>query len=340
MILPVLILLFLICLWGLQLSKRNDGYLSLESTNAIKGIFAVIILCSHMGGYLQFEDSLANRFYFKIMEYLAQSMVAPYLFYSGYGIYYSFRNKEDYASGFFRKRFLKTLINFDLAVLVFVVVQALVPIKYPLRNYLLCWVGWESVGNSNWFIFVILALYLIAFIGFFAEKKKKGAFLPLIILLSFTLWLFLRIVAHKESWWYDTIAAFPLGMLYYAHQDKIDKLFLLDGKTWRWALALCLVSGAYVVWHHLMGVDVFGICSCIFCLLITVFTMRIKIGNPILNWLGKHAFAIYILQRLPMLLMAHYGVHLHPGVFIPAAIILTFLLAEGFNRLTDKIRLT
>ena len=339
MILPVLILLFLICLWGLQFSKRNDGYLSLESTNAIKGIFAVIILCSHMGGYLQFEDNLANRSYFKIMEYLAQSMVAPYLFYSGYGIYYSFRNKENYASGFFRKRFLKTLINFDLAVLIFVVVQALVPIKYPLRNYLLCWVGWESVGNSNWFIFVILALYLIAFIGLFAEKKKKGALLPLIILSSFALWLFLRIVAHKESWWCDTIAAFPLGMLYYAHQDKIDK-FLLDGKTWRWALALCLVSGAYVVWHHLMGVDVFGICSCIFCLLITVFTMRIKIGNPILNWLGKHAFAIYILQRLPMLLMAHYGVHLHPGVFIPAAIILTFLLAEGFNRLTDKISFT
>ena len=52
MILAVLLLLFIICLWGIRFTKINPDYISLEGTKAIKGVFAIIILCSHMRGYL------------------------------------------------------------------------------------------------------------------------------------------------------------------------------------------------------------------------------------------------------------------------------------------------
>lgn len=338
MILIVLSLLFLLCLWGFRFTKKNPNYISLEGTNAIKGLFAIIILCSHMGSYLAFSDSLADKAHLWFMGYLGQTMVAPYLFYSGYGIYYSFQHKPNYVSGFFRRRFLKTQIHFDLAILLFVIVQAFFPFHYPGRNYLLCWIGWESVGNSNWFIFVILALYLITLCGLLVETRKRHTLLPFVIILSGTLWVLLHCVAHKDNWWVDTIAAFPLGMAFSAIQERMEARFQFD-KFFPWAFSFILMFALYIGWHHIKGVDVYGICGCLFCVVITIVTMKIRIGNPILTWLGKHAFAIYILQRLPMIILSYYGINQTPALFITIAIFTTLLLAEGFTRFTNRLDL-
>ena len=333
--LAVLVVLVILCLWRIRLTKTNHDYLSLDGTNAIKGVFAIIILCSHMGGYLTLDDSFGNRTYTHTMFYLGQTMVAPYLFYSGFGIFYSFRHKTRYSSGFFKNRFLKILLHFDLAILLFLIVQAFLPIRYPALNYLLCWIGWESIGNSNWFVFVILSLYLIAFCGLLLDTKNGLILITIVCFLSALLWIFLQFVAHKENWWIDTIAAFPLGMLFCAGKDNIDALLSKFRGIWL-AMTVCLSTG-FVIWHHLHGVDVYGICSCLFCLIIVFASMKIIIGNPVLKWLGKNAFSIYILQRLPMLVLSHFGVNLQPSIFIPVSIVVTLPLAQGFTSLTTRI---
>lgn len=336
MMLAVLLLLFIICIWGIRFTKMNPDYISLEGTKAIKGVFAVIILCSHMRGYLTLSDSIATTSFLWVMGYLGQAMVAPYLFYSGYGVYHSFQHKFNYASGFFRKRVLKTLVHFDLAILLFILVQAFFPIHYPLRNYCLCWIGWESVGNSNWFIFVILALYVISFFGLLAEKKSTYSLLPVVTVLSIFLWVALRFIAHKDNWWVDTIAAFPLGMSFRALQDYLEKRFRFY-QTGHWFVSFIFVLLLFIGWHHVKGIDVFGISSCLFCLVITLVAMKVRIGNTVLAWLGQNAFAIYILQRLPMIILSYYGVNQSPAIFILASIIITFLLAGVFTILTNRL---
>ena len=333
--LAVFVALAILCLWRIRLTKANPDYISLDGSNAIKGIFAIIILCSHMGGYLTLSDSFADRTYTHVIFYLGQTMVAPYLFYSGYGILFSLRHKPGYASGFFKKRFLKILLHFDLAILLFLLVQAFLPIRYPVRNYLLCWIGWESIGNSNWFVFVILSLYLIAFCGLLLERRKGFTLFAVVCLFSAILWLVLRFVAHKENWWVDTIAAFPLGMLLGAGKDNIDAFLAKYQGVW-FAILAC-VSAFFIIWHHLHGVDVYGISSCLFCLIVVLASMKIRMGNPALKWLGKNAFYIYILQRLPMLVLSYFGINHHPGIFIPVSIVVTLLLAWGFTSLTTRI---
>jgi hypothetical protein len=335
MMLVVLVALVFLCLWRIQLTKANPDYITLDGTNAIKGVFAIIILCSHLGGYLTLADSFADRTYTHTMFYLGQTMVAPYLFYSGFGVFFSYRHKPGYASGFFKKRFLKILLHFDLAILLFLLVQAFLPIHYPARNYLLCWIGWESIGNSNWFVFVILSLYLIAFCGLLLERRKGLTLFAIVCLFSALLWLILHFVAHKESWWIDTIAAFPLGMLFGASKDSIDTWLAKYQRLW--FVIMACVSAIFIIWHHLHGVDIYGICSCLFCLIVILASMKIKIGNPALNWLGKNAFSIYILQRLPMLVLSHFGINLQPGIFIPVSIVVSLLLAWGFTSLTTWI---
>lgn len=49
----LVIALAAVALWGVSFSLRgHEDYLSRESTGSVKGIFAVIILYSHMRGYV------------------------------------------------------------------------------------------------------------------------------------------------------------------------------------------------------------------------------------------------------------------------------------------------
>lgn len=333
----VLIVLFVLCLWKLRFTGSNAAYLSLEGTNAIKGIFAIIILCSHMGGYMSFTDAWADRSYLRIIWFIGQLMVAPFLFYSGYGLFHSFKNKPGYVSGFFKKRFLKILVHFDLAVALFILVQVLLAIYYPARNYVLCWVAWDSVGNSNWFVFVILALYLFVWLGLALDKGRGYVLIGVVTLLSVLLWWLLYRVAHKSYWWVDTIAAFPLGMLFCALRERLERWLSGRWSGLKWAGVFVLLLALFFVWHKRFGVDVVGICSCLFCLLLVWVTMKVKVGNPALSFLGRNAFTIYILQRLPMLVFTHFGLNTRPALFIPLSIVTALLLAEGFTRLYRRI---
>lgn len=155
--------LILVCIWNIRFSNFHEDYMSPRATNAIKGIFAVVILFSHMKGYITLSDNPADGSFAMILSHIGQLMVAPYLFYSGYGILESMKRKADYFDTYPRKRLLKTLVHFDLAVLCYLVLMTTIGTYYPNVNYVTCWIGWESIGNSNWFIFDILALYCIVY---------------------------------------------------------------------------------------------------------------------------------------------------------------------------------
>ena len=104
----ILILYFLLILHGMKPRDKNDDYLDKESTNNIKGIFAIMILLSHFRGYVNIDPtSLYDRF----ISLIGQLMVAMFLFYSGYGIMESIKNKKDYMKSFLKNRFLKTLFH-------------------------------------------------------------------------------------------------------------------------------------------------------------------------------------------------------------------------------------
>lgn len=48
----LLAILAVICLYQMKLSSFHDDYISKSSADSIKGIFTIIILYSHMKGYL------------------------------------------------------------------------------------------------------------------------------------------------------------------------------------------------------------------------------------------------------------------------------------------------
>ncbi len=333
------LLLILIAFPKVKLAEFHSDYLSLKSTNAIKGIFAVLILCTHLESYLVLSNNWFDIAFLTIRDYLAQLIVAVFFFYSGYGIIYSISHKESYPQYFFRKRLLKVLLHFDFAVLCYIILQLCLDRTYSISDYLLSCIGWVSVGNSNWFIFVILALYFATFISLritsqIKQQYKTNAIIILIAIYCALLWLVLVKTKPGMYWWFDTIATFPLGMCYAVYANRIESK-LSYSKYWWPSFVFILIL--FLAWHRRFGVDVYGICSAIFCILITIGSMRIKLNNIILQWLGTYSFSLYIMQRWPMLILVHFGLNKDCTLFVCISIPLALMIAFLFQHLLNKI---
>lgn len=270
-------------------------------------------------------------------------MVVMFLMYSGYGIMESYkRNKDKYINSFIRKRLLKTLLHFELAVLLFWLVAWILDHEYAGNDYILSLTGWSSVGNSNWFVFDILILYIITYLCLTIANRYRFSNTKLISLLIGSTSIFmLFLIKTKEIWWWDTILSFPLGIVYSIYKDRIET-FLKSQRNY-----LCTLTGVILLFisFYYLGTEVktifSSVTSVIFALMLIMLTMRIAVGNKILYWLGVNAFSIYILQRIPMIIAHEYGINENPVLFFaiicPCTLILAYLFSKTTNLIDNKL---
>ena len=165
----LLVLLASLCCWGAKPCLKKEelsDYLSLEYSQAVKGFFILLVFFSHYNSYVSYTlDS--DLIYLRVVNSFGQAMVTMFLFYSGFGVMESIRKKGiDYVRKLPRDRILRTWFNFAAAVLLFTGLALVRRIPFTLGQFLLSLTGWESMGNSNWYIFIILCLYLITFAVF------------------------------------------------------------------------------------------------------------------------------------------------------------------------------
>lgn len=101
-------------------------------------------------------------------------MVAPFLFYSGYGVMESIKRKGTaYVVGIPKKRVLRALFNFDCAVVLYLVLGLVLGSSFTFKQVALSHIGWDSLGNSNWYIFTVLVLYVLTYIAFVILPTKS-----------------------------------------------------------------------------------------------------------------------------------------------------------------------
>ncbi|MDD7209120.1 MAG: hypothetical protein PUH29_03550, partial [Lachnospiraceae bacterium] len=90
------------------------------------------------------------------------------------------------------------------------------------------------------------------------------------------------------------------------------------------------------------GIEGYTIWALAFTGLVVVLSMKLSCDCSILTWMGQHVFSVYILQRIPMILLAHFGMTGHKYFFLIFTILCTVFLAIVFDywidKLIDKIR--
>lgn len=326
---------------GIKFGIKNgfDDYMSPEKTGAVKGLFTFIVLLSHTRQYYTLTQDAANKPFIAVMSWLGQLMVVMFLLYSGYGVSCAIKNKEGYVRTIPVKRAFKVWYHFALCIVIYYVTGLLLGKMYTVKMMLLALVGISGVGNSSWFIIVIILLYLATWIAFSITKNRHMVIGTLLTtLLSFGVFLAVRKLKGSDYWWYDTIMCYPLGMWYALAKPYLDKALL--GRFFAWLAAAAASAALFIGADKLMIYDggtrnIFVIKALLFGILVVIVSMRISINNPVLQWFGKHVFGVYILQRIPMIVLHHYGISEDPVFFTAITIIVTVIIAALFDRFTD-----
>jgi membrane-bound acyltransferase YfiQ involved in biofilm formation len=349
MLLLLLILFYFLCIYRVDVKKigYHEDYLSKNKTDSIKGIFIIIVLLKHAMGYLNglgYEyEALGDNYFVWLTCSLAQLIVVMFLFYSGYGVGESFKKKgDDYVRSLPRHRILTTLLNFDVAVLVFIIMGAMLGNPVSPQQGFLSLTGWVSAGNSNWYIFVILLCYVMTWVVI--RMAMNHAWQRSVMLFAMCLVCLLLLSVYKESFWYDTILTYPMGFLFSTYKESIERFIKKHYWTTLGVLTvLFLVQfvGYYFGYYTDKFSLTFNFYSITFALWVVVLTMKLGIDNKPLQWFGKNLFPIYIYMRIPMILLVEWQpgfVLMQPAMFIVISLISTSLIAYFYHYWQIKLK--
>lgn len=258
-------------------------------------------------------------------------MVTMFLFNSGFGVMESINVKgESYIRTMPKRRILATLLNFDVAVLMFIGMNLIMGISMTVSQVLGSFVCWHDVGNSNWYIFAILCCYLFAFSGFSLFKSvPKAIFTTLGLLVGY---LAVMPFLKEKTCWYNTIFAFGTGMVVSWHKERLFRLFHRHYIGCLCLAGLCALVGLPLEWRFpLYGVS-YNAVVVMFTLLVAVFFTRFNLngGYRVLEWCGKSIFPIYIYERIPMTVFAD-SLSSYPVAFIAVTLVVTLAIASLYR---------
>ena len=331
-----------ICVYGIQLKPANGDkymtdYMSVDKTMAIKGIFIIIVFFSHFNSYVDFT-SAGDIFYLEHFSKIGQRMVTMFMFCSGYGVMESIKRKSiAYVKKIPVQRVLGTLFRFDIAILLFIVIYIARGLVPTAKQIILSFIGWDSVGNSNWYIFAILVCYAITYVAF-VIFRDKGNYFPGAVAVTIGAMAYIIVLGGlnlKSAYWYDTILLYPCGIFWSLLKDKLDKIININRIMW-FVCFVVSVAAALVTWHYKnvsLVANLLG--NMLFALAVVLFSMRVSLNNKVLRWCGKNLFGLYILQRVPMIIfretgLADYNIYL----YFAGCLVATVVLAVVFEKYT------
>lgn len=332
--------ILLLVIAGILLSIRtplkfNKDYLSVEQTHTVNGIFIVFVFLRHFWQYVERVGAF-DEIFDAVNSGLGQMIVTSFMFYSGFGVTASIiKKKDNYLKAFPVNRILKTMVLFDIAILFYAVTGLFTGEDITIEKVLLSFIGWKSIGNSSWYIYAILCMYLISWISFSIfnkQNKKYSIFLSLSLATVLTVVYMLITRRYQSGQYYNTVLCYVVGMWWYYYKEKVDALL----KSNIFCLIVTAVTTGLFAMTYIFRKKnlVFDqLHYLLFIVFIIVITSRIQIKSSLFKCLGENLLGLYILQRLPMIAFSRIDIISHNTyVFFALSLAVTIILAYLYSR--------
>lgn len=308
-------------------------YLSKKNSNAVKGIFILLIFASHFWPYIGFARNWFDAVYRWFAGALGQGVVTYMLFCSGYGVMLSADKKgSDYMKTFPQRRILSTLLIYDFAQILFLFFRLFRGEHFSAKEFVYSMFAWETFGVDNWYIFVILGLYIISWLVL-RKRKADGPAAAMITVIAIAL-VGLQLCTKG---WYTTLLCYPLGVWYYVYQEKID--FVMKRNTYYFPAVIILLIFYITAHKYWYKASIYVITMLLFVLLLIAITMKLQVNNPFLVYCGEHLQGLFLLHRIPMIALSDISLmRTHVYLWFACSIIATFFMEFLFNKLITYIR--
>lgn len=271
------------------------GRLDRTTTNCCKGIAAIIIMLHHI------SFRLSNLpVYVKPIWYIAFPIVGFFFFMSGYGLTCGLLQKKNYLQGFLSKRLLNIIAPYVIVAIV--------------------WIGLEIIGGGGqtptraiaeaftiryiqplWFIWVIIAVYIVFYTVFNHTEINVGAYWFAFITIAYIL---ISAFVNPRDEMYASIIGMPLGILWAMYERKIDSYFeigFLRKEIVAIVAFVILFIGRLTL--SVVGFDnqlfqsvLRNIITIAFIVPLIELLKKVKIQKRFLIWLGTISYEIYIIH--------------------------------------------
>lgn len=142
----------------------GQSMLSIQKTNALKGILAICVLISHLYSIFHFESKILNWVVGSLMGYLSVSL---FFFLSGYGLESSYEKKKDtYIEKFMKRKIIPFYTIYVILVGIYVGMRFITGENISFSDILKSLLYGGTVVKFGWFLQTILVLYLIFWMSY------------------------------------------------------------------------------------------------------------------------------------------------------------------------------
>lgn len=310
----------------------REDYVSIDQTRSINGICIMLILLSHTFAKVS-SGGILDEIYEPMRVFLGQFVVVPFLFYSGYGIMESINRKENYIKTFPKKRFLKIVIQFFIITIIYIALNLLLGIKYSIPHVLLSFTGITTIGNGNWYILSTFFFYISVILCFNIFRKNK-ILATIFVTACLIALMVVEMVLDFPSYYYSTTIFFAVGMFFSLIKKHFDKIVMKNNILYLIFLVIAILGFAFLKKLVDKTVLFYPIWCGFGMLSILLITMKVKIVNKPLIWLGKTTFFNITLQGISQIIFTRYLTNNY--LIYCLVIIVTIFLTWGADKLSNN----
>lgn len=258
--------------------KRCGGGWNKYSTKAIKGICAVFVMLSHIFTQVSWAGFLAVGIFFA---------------FSGYGLLYSWKTKENYLDSFFQKRIIKIFIPFVTAYMVSVGLHLFLDDRVSTSDFIKDIVCLKFLPAS-WYVIAIVVFYIAFYLIASSSKSEWTVLLAMIVF--WIIYCMICIIAQLGTFWYNSSLGFVIGILgasVDAEKLRIDKKKIRCA-SWLFATMTVLLLVAFTSRHLVTDM----LYSTALTSLIAIFVLSYEIECDLLDRLGDISYEIYLVHPI------------------------------------------
>ena len=304
----VILILFLLLFYKSKLfnpikKSFNDEYLSIDTSNALKGIFSIIVILHHLSQKVDINTTLFIR-----LKFIGFFAVAIFFFLSGYGLQKQLINKEGYNKKFLLKRLPSVLFPYILYTFIYYIMYYILGTKFSFSDIFTSIYHGNPIVDYSWYIISILLFYI--FYSLLIKVFKKEYLLICIGCLVYNyLYIKLCIKLDFGNYWYFCTHLITIGVLLATYEKYIInfiKKFYLIIFPITLIIFILLFNKLSNILIYYIPMDknqlliLIMLNALFFVILVLLILLKLKIGNKLTINLGKMSLELYLTQGILM----------------------------------------
>lgn len=329
LMLVLVVFIAVFALFGVEIDKDKDSFMSRNDTNFLRGFWCIIVLLVHIPVAYQnrIQDMIGSFAYIGVTFFFMTS---------AYGLKYSTMNKERYMEHFWRRRLPAILLPALLANAFEVTMQSISGQRE---------LTFTSYININNWVKILLLYYVVFWLVYHIAPKLMGGCWQDITMCLFVVICSLldRFTSFKvTSIWIVEPLGFAYGIIAANHSDSIRR-WMKDKWLIKCVLFLALSTFLGIAYLKFKPVAIFGDYLLKIVLGIAIMTFmfevvaKLKVGNKVNSFLGNISYEIYLLHGGVFALIAAVDTNMNSGIFVITSVVVTIILAFVVNRVCKPI---